>query len=143
MNLHSIASSNISSVNPTILVTVQVCTGYTTNPDGTRTPNYIYRQQIPAQIQALTYNEIRQLDALNIQGIRRAIYLNGQLFGLDRSRGIGGDLIVFPQGLSWPYGTEWLVVLVVEQWPHWTKCACTQQNVSPGGMRGADINVPY
>jgi len=130
MNLHKIATGVVSAVNPYILVTLQLNSGYSVNQDGTRTPTYIYQQKIPAQIQALTFDELRLLDGLNIQGIKRAIYLSGQLSGINRSRNLGGDLIAFPQGDIWPYGTLWLVILVVEQWPNWVKVAVTQQIAS-------------
>lgn len=128
MNLHSIAASNIAPVNPKLFVTLQINTGYTTSADGTRTPNYIYQSNILAQIQPLTFNEIRQVDGLNIQGEKRAFYLNGRVEGINRAQGTGGDLIVFPTGLRWPYGTTWLIVLVVESWPEWCKVVGTLQN---------------
>ena len=128
MNLHSIAAANVSAINPQTLVTVKLSTGYSTDLDGSREPTYVYHNRIPAQIQALTYNELQMLDGLQIQGERRAIYLNGRLEGINRSRNTGGDLIVFPDGNVWPFGTVWKVVLVVEQWPNWVKVAVTLQN---------------
>ncbi len=130
MNLHTIASGVIGSVNESIPVTVQINTGYTTDVDGTRTPTYVYHQDILAQIQALTYDELKVLDGLNIQGERRAIYLNGTLYGLSRTRNMGGDMITFPEGQRWPYGTIWLIILVSEQWDNWCKVAATLQNGS-------------
>lgn len=40
MNLHGVASSVVSAVNPLMPVTCQISTGSTTNADGTRSPAY-------------------------------------------------------------------------------------------------------
>jgi hypothetical protein len=130
MNLHGIVSGIISAVNPMTPATLQISTGSTTNAGGVRTPTYGYPQQVSAQIQALTADDLRQLDGLNIQGTKRGIYLMGKLDGLVRVDGKGGDLITFPDGTVWPFGTTWLTVQVLEQWPDWCKVAATLQNGS-------------
>lgn len=128
MNLHAIASPAIAIVNPMIEVTVRVSTGsYTTAADGTRTPVYSDVTGVSAQIQALSFGDIQKLDGLNIQGTRRKIYLNGKFDGLNRQEQKGGDLIIYPSGASYPYGTTWLIVHVLEQWPDWVCVAVTQQ----------------
>ena len=63
---------------------------------------------------------------MNIQGIRRAVYVNGAWNGVARSDQDGGDLLVFPEHPGGPNKT-WLVVLVAEQWPDWCKLIVTQQ----------------
>ena len=65
------------------------------------------------------------LDGLNIQGIRRAIYLNGTVDGINRINRQGGDLIKIASG---PNKGTWLVALVLEQFPDWAKCAVTLQD---------------
>lgn len=128
MNLHAMAAPVVATVNPMINVTVRVSTGeYSTAADGTRTPLYDDVPDVPAQIQALAFGDIQKLDGLNIQGTRRKIYLNGKFDGLNRQEGKGGDLIVYPSGASYPYGTTWLVAQVLEQWPDWCCVAVTQQ----------------
>lgn len=128
MNLHAIAGPIVGIVNPAVSVTVRVSTGeYTTAADGTRTPTYDDVPNVPAQIQALSFGDIQKLDGLNIQGTRRKIYLNGKFDGLNRQEGKGGDLVVYPDGALWPYGTTWLVAQVLEQWPDWCCVAVTQQ----------------
>ena len=122
MNLHQIVSGAVSAVNPTQLVTVQVSTGSTLGADGTRSPTYSASVQIPAQVQALSYSDMQHADALNIQGIRRSIYLNGEVDGLVRSQNKGGDLITLADG------STWLVQDVPEHWPDWTKCIVTMQD---------------
>lgn len=76
-----------------------------------------------AQVQPLTYRDIQQVDGLNLQGTRRAIYLNGFIDGLIRSSNKGGDLVTLPDG------TVWLVAIVLEHWDSgWCKVAATLQN---------------
>lgn len=77
---------------------------------------------VTAQIQALSFRDIAQMDGLNIEGTRRAIYFYGRIEGLVRPEGRGGDLVYFPDG------TVWLVAIVLEQWPDWCKVAATLQN---------------
>ena len=77
---------------------------------------------VPAQIQALTFRDLQQIDGLNLQGDRRGIYFYGEIDGLVRPDNKGGDLITFPDG------TIWLVAIVLEQWPDWCKVAATLQN---------------
>ena len=124
MNLHAIVSGAVGTINPPVLCTLAVSTGYTTSPDGTRVPTYATTPNVPAQIQALTFTDLMKLGGLNIEGTRRAIYLSGNIEGVDRAALKGGDLFTFPDG------TVWLVVQVLEHWPDWTKCAVTLQNGS-------------
>ena len=126
VNLHGIVSGAIDAVNPRIPAGVQVSNGYTTGADGKRTPAFLPTVNVYAQVQALTFRDIVQLDGLNLQGTRRAIYLFGQVNGLVRSANEGGDLITIATG-----GTSdgvWLVAMILEQWPDWCKAACTLQD---------------
>lgn len=124
MNLNNIVAQAVSAVNPSTTATYQRSTGSTTNPDGSRTPAYLPAVQIQAQIQALQYNDIAMIDGLNIQGVRRKIYVNGHVEGLVRSKNRGGDIITFPNGEAW------LVVMVAEHWPSWTSFIVTLQDNS-------------
>lgn len=126
MNLHSIAVGIISAINPQILGTVRVSTGYTRQPDGTRVPTYDDVPNVPMQIQPLSYGDIQILDGLGIQGERRGIYLNGRFDSLNRGEQTGGDLIAFPDGAVFPFGTIWKVAYVFEQWPDWVHLAATR-----------------
>lgn len=121
MNLHAIASRAIAAVNPPAPATIQMSVGYATSPDGTRVPAYADAVDVSAQVQSLSYNDIQHLDGLNIQGVRSAIYLYGDWSGLVRPDGKGGDLIRVG-------GQTWLVAVVLENWPGWTKVAVTLQN---------------
>lgn len=125
MNLHSIVGPIVAAVNPWLLASIQKSTGYTTADDGSRVPSYAPAENVLVQAQALQYNDLVQIDGLNIQGERRALYLNGNWDGVVRVDGTGGDLITLPDG------SVWLVVLVLENWADrdgWVKVAVTRQN---------------
>ncbi|RUV37415.1 hypothetical protein [Mesorhizobium sp. M7A.F.Ca.MR.148.00.0.0] len=131
MNLHGIVSAAIATVNPFVTATLKRSTGYTTAADGTRTPTYLDVPGVSVQVQALGYSDLQQLDGLNIQGVRRAVYLNGQALAVVRPLQTGGDLFLFPAG-TLPEGDTWLVAYVLESWPDWCKCALTLQMDRPG-----------
>lgn len=121
MNLHSIVSGAIGTVNPHIPAQILASTGYGTNADGTRGPTYAAPVDVMIQRQELTQADLKQVDNLNLQGVLAAIYVDGNWYGVNRPDGQGGDLIRFG-------GQEWLVVAVREMWPDWTKViACLQR----------------
>lgn len=127
MNLHGIVRSAIGTVNPEVLCMLQISTGYNQQADGTQSPNYATFANIPVQVQALTYTDLMKLGAMNIQGTRRACYINGQLEGVDRQAIKGGDLLTMPDMPGFPGPTTWLVAQVLEAWADWTKVAITLQ----------------
>ncbi|TAL90907.1 MAG: hypothetical protein EPN62_00795 [Candidimonas sp.] len=119
MNLHQIVSGAIGSVNPFIPIIVQQSTGYTQDANFHRVPTY---NNIPTtgQVQALTGKDLRQLEALNVQGVNEAVYLNGNFEGVFRVLGKGGDLLIFN-------GYTYLVMAVLERWSDWCKLAVVMQ----------------
>ena len=124
MNLHAIAGPIIAIVNPWVTAMISVSTGYTTNADGSRTPGYETAVPVDVQKQPLTYNDLMQVDGLNIQGEKCAFYISGSYNGIVRQDGLGGDLITLPNG------TQWLVVLPLENWSDvngWVKVAAVRQ----------------
>ncbi len=123
MDLNALVSGAIGTVNPPLTVQIKISTGYVTGADGSRTPTYT-TQSVSAQIQALTYNDIQQANGLNIQGVRRKMYVEGDVEGLVRADNKGGDLVTMPDG------TVWKVALVTEHWPDWTSCIITLQDNS-------------
>jgi hypothetical protein len=126
VNLRGIVNPATSFINPNVGATLRRNTGYNTAASGKRTP--IFQDvAIQLQVQSLTKSEIQHLDGLNIQGVGRAAYFYGHVFGLVRAKQAGGDMIVFPEG-TFPEGNEWLCVHVLEQWPDWGKVAITLQN---------------
>ena len=132
MNLNQIVSGAIAAVNPMVKCTLQISTGTTVNADFTRVSTYQTITGVMAQVQALGFRDILQIEGLNLQGTRRAIYLQGDVEGLVRASNKGGDLITMPDG------TIWLVAMVLESWlqntggtqPGWVKVACVLQNGS-------------
>jgi len=127
MNLHSIVAPVIAAVNPPLLCTLQASTGYSTAGDGARVPSYAAPVNIEIQCQALTYNDLTQVNGLNIQGKKLAMYIFGDWEGVVRSESKGGDLITLPDG------TVWLCVMVLEDWAlssGWTKIAAALQGTA-------------
>lgn len=122
MNLHGIVSGAIGTINPLVPVQIRVSTGYVTNPDGSRVPGYAPPAPVMANLVALSYNDIVQADNLNIQGVRRKMYIQGEVDGLVRPNNKGGDLVLMPDG------STWLVAMVDEHWPDWTAAIITLQN---------------
>lgn len=127
MNLHGIVAGVISAVNPIVPGTLQISTGSSQAADGTRIPTFATPINIGAQVQPLTWRDIQQLDGLNLQGNRVAIYVYGEVDGLVRPQNKGGDLITLTTP---PNAGVWLVAQVLEAWPDWSKVAATLQNGS-------------
>jgi hypothetical protein len=131
VNLHGIAAPLIGAVNPNVLVTLQLSTGYATNASGKRVPTYSDPiENVRAQIQALTFRDLAQIEGLNIEGTRRAIYFYGDVQGVVRVNQQGGDLVTFPVDGSLWSGSIWLTAIALETWPDWCKVAATLQNGS-------------
>lgn len=128
MDLHQIANPVITAVNSNEPASLQVSTGWTTGAQARRTPTYATPVTITVQVQALTFRDIQQIDGLNLQGTRRALYVYGQIDGLVRVTNKGGDLITITTGIN---AGVWLVAIVLESWRNWAKCACTLQDQVP------------
>lgn len=124
LNLHAIVRGAITAVNPDSLGVIRRSTGYGKAADFSQVPTYAADvPDVAMQIQPLTARDLKTLDALNITDIDLACYVNGEVTGVDRKSGKGGDLIQV-QG-SW-----YLVTAVLEAWnptAGWTKCALTKQ----------------
>lgn len=127
MNLNAVANGVAVAVTPNLSATIQISAGSTVNADRSRTPTYTTFTDVPVQVQALSFRDLQQVDGLNLQGIRRAIYINRRIDGLVRQDNKGGDLITLTDG---PDAGVWLVAMVLEYWADWTKVACTLQNGS-------------
>jgi len=132
VNLRAIANAATRSINPNVTSGMLYrSTGSTKNADYSRTPTYS-AQPLTMQIQALSYGDLRQAEGVNLQGTRRAIYVNGAVAGIIRPAQKGGDIVVFPPNLL-PEGPVWLVAMVLEQWPDWAKFIITLQNIATSG----------
>ncbi len=114
MNLHGIVRGAINAVNPDQVVTWRRSNGYDTNAAGKRTPTYA-DTTVGAQVQASSASDLQHVDFLNVQGVKRSVYLFGNVQGTVRPDVKGGDLLVFPQNIGGTPAT-WLVVAVIETW---------------------------
>jgi hypothetical protein len=123
MDLRSIANVVSDTVNQNILVSVKASTGYTVGAGLKQVPSYAAPVTGYAQVQALTVNDLKHLDGLNIQGASQSIILRGELDAVVRAHSKGGDLVIID-------GQTWLTVTVLEQWPLWTRAAI-QMQVNP------------
>jgi hypothetical protein len=127
MNLNNIVGSYVAAVNPWVIASIQPSQGYGTNDDGKRVPAYGPEISVQVQMQSLTYRDLVQVDGLNLNGERRALYVNGDYQAVVRSSQEGGDLLTLPDG------SVWLVAMQLENWhmnDGWVKIAIVKQNGS-------------
>lgn len=135
LNLHALASPFVAIVNPPVPATFLASDGYSTAANGKRTPAYLSGVPTAVQVQALSGGELELMEGLNIQGVKRAMYLSGDVKGVDRASGDGGDLITFGATPDVPaplQGTVWLVSVVLEAWDAtgWCKIGAVKQNAT-------------
>ena len=113
MNLRGIANGLTSRINPNVAGVFQFNTGFTTLPGGKRIQSY-NNVDVSVQFQELSSTDLKQIDAVNIQGILRSAYLNGNFNGVNRPEQKGGDILLVGND-------KWLVVKVPELWPDWCR----------------------
>ncbi len=124
MDIRGCANAMSDSVNPNMPVTIQASTGYTTGGTGMRQiPSYAAPVSGFAQVQALSSEDLRHLDGLNVQGATYSILLRGPLNTALRPNSQGGDLVTVN-------GQTFLTVAVLEQWPLWTRAAIRLQDAN-------------
>jgi hypothetical protein len=120
MNLHGLASNCTGAVNPSVVATIRTSTGSTPQADGSLVPTYATATGL-VNVQGLSGKDIQHLNGLNIQGVTRKAYCRGDVNGVVRASGQGGDLLTLPDG------TIWLVATVFESWPDWSAVGLAQQ----------------
>lgn len=113
MNLRGIANRATRTINPNVPGVFQVSTGYATAPSGKKVPAYS-SVDVEVQFQELSSTDLRQVDSVNMQGILKSAYLNGNFNGVNRPEQKGGDILIVD-------GQQWLVVKVPELWPDWCR----------------------
>jgi hypothetical protein len=125
MNLRALANPYTQVTNANISVVWLQSTGYTTDANFKRTPTTA-STTVQGQVQAMSAETIRHADALNLQGVLRSVYLFGNVQGIVRADGKGGDILQFAEV---PGGTvhDWLVSSVIETWPTWCHVIVTLQ----------------
>ena len=114
MNLRQIANNATRSINPNIGAVLKKYAGETMGPGRKPQPSYLPDQEITIQLQPLSKGELQHVDGLNIQGLVKAIYVNGNYFSVQREKEQGGDIFVIN-------GEKWLVVEPIELWPDWCR----------------------
>jgi hypothetical protein len=143
LNLRNIANSQTKSISPNFNVTWYQSAGFVTE-NYVQSPLY---NSIPltCDVQAMTTGDLRRIEALNIQGAQKALYLNGAALGVNRIQVKGGDLIVFAPG-ALPEGNIWLVTANLEQWAGatWCKISVTLQDdtTAPRTILTTDLRNP-
>lgn len=125
MNLQGITAGYVAAVNPPIAGQWRQSTGFTVDDTkgGEQVPTYATPVNVSLQVQALSGRELAHLDGMNIQGVMRAVYMQGAIEGVDRAAVKGGDLLNFN-------GRVWKIAQVMEPWDTggWTKLAVVQQD---------------
>jgi hypothetical protein len=127
MNLHGIVRGAITTVNPDVVCPYYKSTGFTQDAAFKPSPTYAAPVNVPCQIQALTARELSHEAFVNIQGLKRGVYMYGNTQGVDRSNVKGGDLLRFKQPDTGAAVQTWLVVAVFETWPDWSKVGVVLQ----------------
>jgi hypothetical protein len=127
MDLRGIANAVSNTVNPNLIVSVKRSTGYTVGAGLKQVPAYAAPVSGPAQLQALDGSELRQIEGLNLQGVIRGIYLRGNLAGVIRPNGTGGDLVIIAPPAPAAFVGTWLCVKILETWPLWAKAVVVLQ----------------
>lgn len=56
---------------------------------------------MPGQVQPMGFKDLMQVDGLNLNGIKKALYMNGTINGVVRVQLKGGDLITMPDKSVW------------------------------------------
>jgi len=126
MNLFALSGNAIAVVNPRRTATVKRSAGYSVAEDGSQVPAYRIYYNVPVQVQALSNDELHQIEGMNIQGNKCAAYVAGDYVGIVRLYGAGGDIFTIDNQI-------WLVVTVLENWgppgdvDGWVKLALTNQ----------------
>lgn len=120
LNLHKIANSAIRRVNPNISAVLKKYAGETIGPGRKPAPSYLPDQNVTIQLQPISRGDMQHVDGLNIQGLAKVIYVNGNYFSVQREMEQGGDIFVIN-------GEQWLVVEPVELWPNWCRLIAVLQ----------------
>ncbi|HAV8297897.1 TPA: hypothetical protein JLC35_000358 [Escherichia coli] len=124
MNLRQIANNAITSINPNIPAILKKYAGETIGPGRKPIPSYLPDQHVTIQLQPISRGDMQHVDGLNIQGLPKVIYVNGNYFSVQRELEQGGDIFVIN-------GEQWLVVEPIELWDSWCRLIVVLQ-VSEG-----------
>lgn len=126
MSLRGLAHGFVTAVNPDTKGDVYLNQGAVTGYGGKRSTSYLKVADQALQVQAMSYGALQRADSLNIQGVKRQVYFQGRLKGVERLAGVGGDILGFNDAY-------WLVADVLEDWDKdgWVKVLVVQQVTPP------------
>lgn len=127
MNLHAAVRGLIGRVNPDLIATYEASAGNTVDANFFQVPDYAAPASMVVQRQPMTFRDLQMLDGVNLNGEAIALYCNGDITGVRRPDGKGGDRFTLPDG------SQWLVTHVLENFnatAGWTKVACVRQMAS-------------
>lgn len=80
---------------------------------------------LQGQVQPMSFGELRQMEGLNLGGVRNKVYLFGIVDAVVRPERKGGDLLTIA---SAPWAGNYLMPVVFETWPGWCSAAIQLQN---------------
>lgn len=133
LNLHAAVRGAINTLNPEYEGVWRSSSGYTTSPSGARTPTFV-DTAASMRVQALSGRDLKHTEFLNMQGVKRSVYMFGNVQGVVRPDVKGGDILQFPQNRGGS-NCDWLVVVVLETWTPdvagWCKVGAVLQGPSP------------
>lgn len=132
MSLRGMAHGLTSVINPDLVGDVFLNQGAVTGYGGKRSTSYLRVPGQRLQVQAMSTGALQRADSLNIQGVKRQVYFQGKLKGVERLAGVGGDILGF-------LGAYWLVAEVLEDWDQdgWVKVLVVQQTNAPENVTEA------
>lgn len=121
IDIFGIAGAACGNINPHISATLKGSTGSITNDDFSVTPQYT-TATVEIEVQAVTSQDLQQVENINQQADMRAVYVRGAVKALSRPLQMGGDILTF-------YGSDWLVTQQLEEWGNgeWSKVLVTRQ----------------
>lgn len=130
MKLHDMVRSMIGIVNPSITGSLFRSKGYILKRTRQEAV-YEDPEPIELQVQSLKGDKLIHSHYASEQNEKRVVYANGQLYGIDCVRGVGGDLLEF-------LGQRWLVVQRLEEWEmsDWCKVLVVAQLDQPENDQG-------
>lgn len=114
INLHNAVRGAIDALNPTFSGVWRRSNGYNTASNGVQVPAYI-DTTVTMRVQALSGRDLKHESFLNMQGVKRSVYLFGNVQGVVRPDVKGGDILQFPENRGGA-NRDWSVVVVLETW---------------------------
>lgn len=133
LNLHGMANPVIQSVLENINVTLKRYSGIVQNDYFERVPSY-NTSTVSMSVQALSSEQLRTMNNLNIQGEMYSVISPIELRGASRVDALGGDILTFKNA-------DWLVVHIDETYPDHCKAVVQKQLTQPALVNHAPVAI--